>query len=298
MKINRLFEIVYILLDKQVVTAAELAEHFEVSTRTIYRDIECLSESGIPVYMSQGKGGGISLLPDFVLNKAVITEDEKADILASLKAVNAVNLSKTDSALGKLSSMLGGTRADWIEVDFSSWGGGEKEIEIFNEVKSAILSYRLMSFSYASARGERVPRVVEPLKLCFKGSSWYLYAYCRLRCDYRFFKLRRINDLITLEEHFKRTVPEKIFTETYNQSVNLINLKLRFTSKAAYRVYEEYEDYDEQEDGSFIVNVKVPDGLWLTSYLCTYGRECEVLEPLELRNKMIDELNSMVHNYK
>lgn len=87
MQINRLFEIVYILLDKKRVTSRELAERFEVSSRTIYRDIETLSAAGIPVYMSKGKGGGISLLPDFVLNKAVITDEEKEEILSSLKAV-------------------------------------------------------------------------------------------------------------------------------------------------------------------------------------------------------------------
>ena len=99
MQINRLFEIIYILLDKKTVTSKELAELFEVSSRTIYRDIETLSSAGIPVYMSKGKGGGISLLPGFVLNKAVITDEEKEDILSSLKAVNAVNLGKTDTAL-------------------------------------------------------------------------------------------------------------------------------------------------------------------------------------------------------
>lgn len=80
MQINRLFEIVYILLEKEKVTARELAERFEVSTRTVYRDIEALSCAGIPVYMSKGKGGGVSLLPGFTLNKAVITEGEKAEI--------------------------------------------------------------------------------------------------------------------------------------------------------------------------------------------------------------------------
>ena len=72
-QINRLFEIVYILLEKQTVTAAELSQRFEVSSRTIYRDVETLSQAGIPIYMSKGKGGGISLLPDFILNKAVLT---------------------------------------------------------------------------------------------------------------------------------------------------------------------------------------------------------------------------------
>lgn len=153
MQINRLFEIVYILLDKKTATAKEFAERFEVSSRTIYRDIETLSAAGIPVYMSKGKGGGISLLPDFVLNKVVLTDDEKTNILSSLKAVNSVNLSETDTALEKLSSLFGGENTDWIEVDFTSWVNTEDEKNVFNTIKSSILSKKVISFFYASGKG-------------------------------------------------------------------------------------------------------------------------------------------------
>lgn len=155
MQISRLFEIVYILLDKKTVKAKELAVRFEVSSRTIYRDIETLSSAGIPVYMSKGKGGGISLLSDFVLNKAVITEEEKKDILSSLKAVNAVNLSKSDTALKKISSLFGELNTDWIEVDFSSWANIQNETETFNTVKSAILSKKSFLFPTLVPKGSR-----------------------------------------------------------------------------------------------------------------------------------------------
>lgn len=118
MQINRLFEIVYLLLEKKQMTARELAEHFEVSVRTIYRDVETLSAAGIPIYMTKGKGGGIALLPEFVLNKTVITEAERADILSSLHAVHAVSFREAGTALDKLGAMFGRANADWIEVDF------------------------------------------------------------------------------------------------------------------------------------------------------------------------------------
>lgn len=211
MQINRLFGIVYILLDKKIVTSKELAELFEVSSRTIYRDIETLSSAGIPVYMTKGKGGGISLLPGFVLNKAVITDEEKEDILSSLKAVNAVNLSKTDTALKKLSSLFGESNTDWIEVDFSSWANAQNETETFNTIKSAILDRKCISFSYASAKGQQTSREVEPLKLCFKNSAWYLYGYCKSRCDFRLFKLRRTRELCVSEQNFRRNPQIKSF---------------------------------------------------------------------------------------
>ena len=127
--------------------------------------------------MTKGKGGGISLLPDFVFNKAVLTEGEKEEILTSLKTFNAVNLSETDSALKKLGSMLGEANTDWIEVDFSSWGNSKDERENFGLLKCAILSKKIVAFLYAGSNGIQSDRKVEPLKLCFKGGAWYLYGF-------------------------------------------------------------------------------------------------------------------------
>lgn len=297
MQINRLFEIVYILLEKKGVTSKELAQRFEVSTRTIYRDIETLSSAGIPVYMSKGKGGGISLLPEFVLNKAVITDAEKEDILSSLKAVNAVNPNKTDTALKKLSSLFGDSNPDWIEVDFSSWAKAQNETETFNTLKSAILSKRIVSFSYASARGQQTAREVEPLKLCFKSGAWYLYGYCKSRCDFRFFKLRRIRELCVSEESFPRKSPTQIFSKENVFQEEYIKLKLKLSAEVAYRVYDEFDSYAQQEDGSFIAEINYPKGEWLVYYITTFGRHCEVLEPEDLRNDVKNELQDTLKHY-
>ncbi|MDZ5035281.1 HTH domain-containing protein, partial [Clostridium perfringens] len=132
---NRLFEIIYILLDKENTTAKELAEHFEVSQRTIYRDIEDLSQAGIPIYMSKGKGGGISLLSNFVLNKAILSEEEKREILAAMQGLSAINENEFNGALSKLSSFLGGNNENWIEVDFSNWDKNNDLGEKFTTIK-------------------------------------------------------------------------------------------------------------------------------------------------------------------
>ena len=168
MQTNRLFEMIYILLDKKLVTAKELAEHFEVSTRTIYRYVETLSGAGIPIYMSKGKGGGIALLPEFVLNKAVITEQEKEDILSSLTALGAVSLSDQRKTLEKMSGLFGGSDSNWIEVDFGFWADGEKEAALFQTIKQSILQKQVVHFLYINVKGERLAREVEPLKLVFK----------------------------------------------------------------------------------------------------------------------------------
>lgn len=298
MHINRLFEIIYILLDKKAATAKELAERFEVSTRTIYRDIETLSSTGIPVYMSKGKGGGISLLPNFVLNKVVLTDKEKKDILSSLKALKTINLIETDTALKKLSSLFGESNTDWIEVDFSSWASDAKnETEIFNTIKSAILSKNIISFSYASAKGEQITREVEPLKLCFKAGAWYVYAYCKKRCDYRFFKLRRIKELRILEANFDRKAPKQVFFRKSISEEECVNLKLKFAPRSAFRVYDEFNNYRKNEDGSFIVEVTYPKGEWIFGYIESFGEECEVLEPADIREAIKTKLMNTLKCY-
>ena len=124
MKINRLFEIIYLLIEKESITAKELAEKFEVSTRTIYRDVEILSLAGIPIYMTKGRGGGISLLPNYILDKTVLTDKERENILSSLRAVQTVDIADSNSKqeiIQKFRSLFGNSYVYWIEVDFSSW---------------------------------------------------------------------------------------------------------------------------------------------------------------------------------
>lgn len=296
MQINRLFEIVYLLMHKKTATARELAERFEVSTRTIYRDIETLSATGIPVYMSKGKGGGIFLLPEFVLNKAVLTDEEQENILSSLKAVHAVDLSDKNTALNKLSSLFGESNTDWIEVDFSSWANND-ESEIFNRIKTSILEKKVVRFSYANTQGQTSTREVEPLKLCFKGIAWYLYGYCRTKTDYRFFKLRRLKKLEVLEEQFSRKSPVQLFTKQINQEEKIVTIKLKLSSNVAFRVYDEFEHYEQLQDGNFIVDFDYPAGEWIYYYINSFGEHGEVLEPVELRNEIKTRLEKTLKKY-
>lgn len=297
MQLNRLFEIIYVLLDRKSVTAKELAERFEVSTRTIYRDIEALSVASIPVYMRKGKGGGISLLPGFVLNKTVLTDQEKEDILSSLRALKAVDLNGPNTALNKLSSLFGESNSDWIEVDFSTWAKAEEETQIFNTLKSAILTGKVVWFVYANGKGQQSKRDAEPLKLCFKSGAWYLYAYCRLKCDFRFFKLKRIKELRVLAQNFERPIPARIFSENHALQRESVTLKVRLSSKVAYRVYDEFDCYHQQTDGSFIAEMAFPKDEWIYHYLATFGSDCEVLEPKEIRDEFKKYLKNALKNY-
>ncbi|MEG1447763.1 MAG: YafY family protein [Oscillospiraceae bacterium] len=297
MQINRLFEMVYLLLNQESFTAGELARRFEVSPRTIYRDVEVLSSAGIPIYMTKGKGGGISLLPDFVLNKSLLTDSEKSDILSALHAVDAVSFEKTNTAVEKLSSLFGKSNSDWVEVDFSEWSNESGEARLFNTLKSAILEKNLVEFAYYGSESS-MKRVTEPLKLCFKGQSWYLYAYCRVRCDYRFFKLRRIRELEVLEEHFQRQAPEKIFQENKAFADNLVTITMKISKELAYRVYDEFPQYEVLSDGDFLVHLTIPRGEWIFNYIATFGEYCEILESGDVRHQFKEKLQKTLEQYK
>jgi predicted DNA-binding transcriptional regulator YafY len=286
---------VYLLLNKKSMTAGELATHFEVSPRTIYRDVELLSSAGIPIYMTKGKGGGISLLPDFVLNKTVLTDGEKSDILAALHAVDAVNLEQTNTAVQKLSSLFGNTSADWVEVDFSGWANADEEAQLFSLLKSAILGKKKVAFQYHSSEGS-TQRTAEPMKLCFKGQSWYLYA-CTVRQDYRFFKLRRMKELKLLDERFERTASAKIFEGTKIFQDDFVTITLKLSKKMAYRVYDEFSQYKTLPSGDFIATLTMPRGDWVYQYLATFGEDCEIIEPEDIRLQIKDKLQKTLARY-
>ncbi|MGE4213825.1 MAG: helix-turn-helix transcriptional regulator [Anaerotignaceae bacterium] len=298
MQINRLFEIIYLLLQKETITATELANKFEVSSRTIYRDVETLSSAGIPIYMSKGKGGGISLLSDFVLDKTVLTDEEKQKILTSLQAVEAVDLNKKNTALQKFSSLFGESYIDWIEVDFSSWYNCSDETLIFQTLKTVICERKVVTFEYSNAKGEESSRNIEPLKLCFKGGAWYLYGYCKTRCDFRFFKLRRMKNLKITSECVEHKAPKRILRTENSFQEEYLHLKLHLSNEMAYRVYEEFEVYKKQADGSFIAEIDYPKGKWIFYYIATFGPYCEVLEPTSVREEVKKQLKQMLRFYE
>lgn len=188
-KESRLFRILYYLLQHKKATAPELAEEFEVSVRTIYRDIDYISSAGVPIYATQGKDGGIAILDSFTLDKSMLTEIEKEQILTALEALIATDGKTTDELLIKLKTLFQMQTTNWIEVDFSDWFQEKPAQNIFNDIKKAILDRYVISFEYFNHQGNHVFRHIQPLKLLFKGKAWYVYGFCLLRNEYRFFKL-------------------------------------------------------------------------------------------------------------
>ena len=166
MQTERLFKIVYYLLDKKNVTAQELAEYLGVSKRTVFRDIDTLSVSGIPVYAGKGNGGGIRLMDNFVLNKSVLSESEQNEILLALHGLSAVKTEETGQVLKKLSSFFNKSYPNWIEVQFVS-----RTNRFFSDIKTAIFEKRIVEFDYFNSYGQKRRRRVEPMQLWFNSKA-------------------------------------------------------------------------------------------------------------------------------
>lgn len=298
MRESRLFRIVYYLLQNGKATAPELAQKFEVSIRTIYRDIGSISSAGIPIYTTQGKGGGISILNDYTLDKSLFSEQEQEQMLTALQGMVATTEENSNELLTKLSGLFQINSTNWIEVDFSDWAHRTPQQDTFNIIKEAIFQKRVISFCYFSGKGNKEKRNVRPIRLVFKSKSWYLYSFCLLRNDYRFFKLTRIKELEMLSETFTQDfTPTKI--EKQIQVENTVAVKLKFDRQAAFRVYDEFTDsITEDSQGNLYVQIDLPDNEVLYSYVMSFSDSVEVIEPQSIREQMKKRLQKMQEKYR
>lgn len=298
MQESRLFKIVYHLVNKGISTAPELAEKFEVSVRTIYRDIDALSSAGIPIYAMQGKGGGIAIADDFVLDKSLLSAKEKEQVLMALQGLTVVEEKNTGELLTKLGSLFQTKNTNWIEVDFSNWVKGNENQTVFEEIKKAVFGKNIMQFLYFGSSQNVTERSVVPLKLVFKSKAWYLYGYCLQRNDYRFFKLTRMKQIQIQDERYSGDieVPQVVIKQTGAEAT--VRVTLRFDKNMAFRVYDEFtDDVTEDESGYLYVHTLLPDNEMLYSYLFSFSDSVEVLEPLYIRERLKEKLENMLKRY-
>lgn len=301
MQINRLFEIVYILLEKKTVTANELAAHFEVSKRTILRDVETLSMAGIPVYTTKGKGGGISILERFVLNKTTLSDQEQDQILLALQSLASTRQVDTDDVLSKLGALFQKADASWIEVDFSRWGNMAPDTKKFEQLKRAVLQKLPVSFVYPSSYGQTTRRSAVPLKLVFKAGAWYVQAYCLSKNSYRTFKISRMLQVEVLEGSFadRSFSPPPLETSEPPRPDSLVSLNLLFSPETAYRIYDEFDEKNVQKnpDGSFTVMVELPNDGWLYGFLLSFGAGVRVIAPEAVKTLLLQQAQTIQNMY-
>ncbi|MCA5011653.1 MULTISPECIES: helix-turn-helix transcriptional regulator [unclassified Enterococcus] len=291
--LSRLFYIMHYLTLHNKVKATYLAEQLEVSTRTIYRDVDVLSAQGFPIYAKSGRDGGIHLLDTHHLPATFVDDEEQDQIIVGLQNLSAANLSSVEPLVNKLSSLFNKEIEPWIDIDFSTWGQ-EDEAHAIELITEAKIKGKCVSFYYKNGKGEGISREVMPNKLIFKQNAWYLAGYCCVRKTTRLFKLKRIADLVMTDNEIDILLLDK----NYQPRFETTDVVFRVQNELFYRIKEELSEVEiEPYEKYTTVRTQQPKGSWLTSYLLSFGSAIEVIEPDEVKAQIKEEIQKLQQIY-
>jgi len=309
MKIDRLVSIIMILLEKERTGAQELADLFEVSPRTIYRDVDTINMAGIPVRSIPGVGGGFEIMQKYKIDKKVFSSADLSAILMGLSSLsNIIRGDELVNALAKVKSFIPAERANDIElkanqvyVDLSPWIGNRNIQPYLETIKTALQESRLLSFDYTDRYGNQTARTAEPYQLVLKSSHWYLQGYCHKRDDFRLFKLSRMSNLQMQEEFFTPRdyrKPQLDFTGILETMQT--NIKIRIHKSVMDRVldYCTYEHFSPDGDEHYIVDFPFIENDYYYNILFGFGDQCECLEPSSVRAEMKRRIHNIAALYE
>lgn len=300
MKIDRLIGILSILLQRDSVTAPELARRFEVSRRTISRDIDALCRAGIPIATRQGANGGISILENYRFDRTLLTREEMQDLLAGLRSLDSVSsTNRCGRLMEKLSAGSSGLLAGGqsVLIDLSAWYRNALAPKI-EQIRAAIEQRLLLEFLYYGPGGES-RRTIEPYYLLFRWGSWYVWGWCHTRQDYRLFKLNRIDRLRCPGGSFERR-PAPL-PDLRNERVfpGGIRVKALFEPGCKWRLVEEFGPgcFEEQPDGRLLFQQDYTNQEELLIWLMTFRDQALLLEPAPLREELRAALEAAAARY-
>ena len=308
-KVDRLVSILMTLLEKERISAQELADRFEVSQRTIYRDIEALSMAGIPVCSISGAGGGFEILPEYKVDKQVFSKNELSALLMGLTNLSGMVQGEDFTyALAKVRSFIPVDQAKDIEIkanqiciDLNPWMGNGNMKRSLEIVKTALQEHRLLSFTYTDGHGSQTERIAEPYQLVLKSGHWYFQGYCRSRNDYRLFRLSRMTDLQMLQETYSPRDYEKpvLDFEPILEALQT-DIKIRIHKSVLDRVLEFCTLDRITPDGEeyYLVNYPFIEREYYYDMLLSFGDKCECLEPAHVRAEVKRRIQSMADLYR
>lgn len=289
LKIERLLAITVMLLNRRRVTAKELAERFEVSVRTIYRDVETLNGAGIPVVSSQGHAGGLAIPDNYKLSRQLLTFEDMLSLLTALKGVNrTLKNEDIERVIAKITALipeekepLYRSHADSFVIDLSPWGTADLQRDKVQAVHGAVSRSVLLGFAYTGADGRASERLVEPHTMLYKGFTWYLLAWCRTRRDFRLFRLSRMRDVKPLPERFARRPLAPLDRFLEQDSRPPVELVLKFHPSLRVKLEEHIAPSQLREDGEgrLIATLTMPEDDWVLSFLLSFGDKLEVVSP-------------------
>ena len=309
MKTDRLVGIIMILLERERVDAQTLAGMFEVSMRTIYRDLETIGMAGIPVRAVPGVGGGFEIMREFKLDKRFFTAAELSTLLLGLSSLSGMVRGETlTNTLAKVRSIVPADQAREIElranqlcVDLSPWMGNRSFQPQLETIRAAIGAHRLLAVEYVDIHGNRTGRTVEPYRLVLKGGRWYFQGYCRLRCGFRLFRLSRILKMKLLEETFEpQNCPEPELSFPKASQPEMTRIRLRFHHMLLERMLDfcAYEDILPAGGEYYTASFPFIENDYFYDILLSFGNRCECIEPARVREEMKRRIGDMAALYQ
>ena len=301
MKIDRLIGILSILLQRDKVTSQELAEKFEVSRRTILRDIESINTAGIPIVSEQGQGGGISIMEGYKIERTLLSSDDMQAILSGLKSLDSVSgTNRYRQLMEKLSAddMTSVNVDNHIIIDLSSWDKSAiaDKIEL---IKHAIEQRHIITFRYFSPSGESKRRI-EPYHLIFQWSAWYVWGYCTEREDYRMFKLTRMTELVITDDRCEDRVVPEYTSDKLRHTKGEIRAAVKFDTSVKWRIIDEFgADFLKYDDsGDLVMEFTWSDKHSFFNYILTFGDSAEIVSPPEYRQEFAELAKKIYSKYE
>jgi predicted DNA-binding transcriptional regulator YafY len=309
MKVDRLVSIIMILLEKERIGAQELADMFEVSPRTIYRDIDTINMAGIPVRSTSGVGGGFEIMQKYKMDKKVFSTSDLSAILMGLSGLsNVIRGNELVNTLAKVKSFIPADRAKDIElkanqinIDLSPWMGNRNMQPYLEIIKTALQESKLLSFEYIAHHGNKTARTVEPCQLVLKSSHWYLQGYCHKRNDFRLFRLSRMSNLQIQDESFMPRdyqKPQLDFSDIVTTMQTKIKIRIHKSVMDRVLDYCTYEDFSPDGDEHYIVRFPFIEKEYYYDILLSFGDKCECLEPLHIRAEMKRRIHDIATLYE
>ncbi|MDT8719325.1 YafY family transcriptional regulator [Clostridium sp. 19966] len=305
MKIDRLLAITIYLLNHKKVSAKVFAEKFEVSIRTIQRDMEALCEAGIPVVSSLGAEGGYEILQGFRMEKQIAKKEDYSYIITALQALtSAYNSPKLDLTLEKIKAIQQDNEIDSnMLLDFSVLRE-DKAINYKLEIlEKAIAEKRIVAFSYTNGENMKSVKEVEPIAVNYRWYAWYLLAYSLEKQDYRLYKLIRMENLKMTAGNMRvcHEPASVLLRKSYEKDTRkYIDIKLLCKEEVKVKAaeYLRGDIEKEYENGDFIMKLHLPESedLWFGTLL-SFGSLVTVLEPKGLKEKICNRCREILDLY-
>lgn len=309
MKIDRLISIIMVLLERKKISAKELAEMFEVSLRTIYRDVETINIAGIPIASTPGVNGGFRIMDEYKVDKKIFTASDITTLLMALGSMSSMMSSvEIIGTLAKVKSLIPAEKASEIElksnqimIDLKPWMGNEHLPALLETIKTAMQKQMHLSFQYSDRNNHTSHRKIEAYKLMLKDNHWYLQGFCLDRQDFRLFKLSRMSELEMLKETFVlRELPPIVskFTHQMADKQTSITLRIHESIKDKVLDYCSNEHMEPFGNEQFLVRFPFIADDFGYNLLFSFGDKCECLEPPEVRTEMIRKIENLSMLYE